>query len=204
MSGLTGYLLANGTTDLSSVFMPINAVLSVGSVSLSSNNIFTGTNKFLAGILGPTAELTYTSDMIGYTIKKNGTVADFTVTAGTIYNLHTSSTNGVSLSAGVWMITLYANFQPSNVAGSVQFATTGISTDGVTTYTYVGGTGPISVCGSASIPASANSRISSVRCITIVVPSGGDTYYQLVNTQHTTIVMTCLATTCFFNATRIA
>ena len=48
MSGLTGYLTANGT-DLSYVFMPINTVLSVGNVSLSSNNDFTGTNNFSAG-----------------------------------------------------------------------------------------------------------------------------------------------------------
>ncbi len=201
MSGLTGYLLTNGT-DLSYVFMPINAVLGV--VTLSSNNIFTGTNKFSAGILGPIAGLTYTSDMIGYTIKKNGTATNFTVSTGTIYNVHTTlDTNGVLLSAGVWFVTLNANFQPSNTAGSYQFMTTGISTDG-TTPSYIGGTGEMAGSGSASIPASANSRISGVTSITIVVPSGGATYYQLVSVTFITFNVTCLATTCFFNATRIA
>ena len=202
MSGLTGYLTANGT-DLSYVFMPINAVL-VGSVSLSSNNDFTGTNKFSAGIVGPTVGITYTSDMIGYTIKKNGTVSTIDIPQnGLLTGLHASDTNGVALTAGVWMITLYAFFQPTNAATSVFYMTSGLSTDGITPYTYVGGTGEILVGGSTYMIASANSRAIGSVCIPLVVPTGGGTYYQLVNIRHNT-TMNCLGTLCFFNATRIA
>jgi hypothetical protein len=157
-----------------------------------------------AGIIAPTVAITYTSDMIGYTIKKNGTIASLTITSGVISGLHASGTNGVALDAGVWMITLYVNFQPPNAAASVQFTTTGLSTDGVTPYTYVAGTGAISISGSASIAASVNSRVTGGLCITMVVPAGGATYYQLVNITHTFASMTCLGTQCFFNATRIA
>jgi len=160
-----------------------------------------------AGIVGPAALLTFTSDMIGYNIKKNGTSGDFNTVSGTIYSLHASGTNGVALVAGVYMVTLYSNFQPPNVVGGgvINFSTTGISTVGTTPYTYVGGTGPISVGGSATLPANANLRVSGGMCTTMVVPTGGGTYYQLVNMAYSTFTtMLCFATASFFHATRIA
>jgi hypothetical protein len=164
-------------------------------------------NKLLTegGIIGPGTLPTYQSNMIGYTTKKNGTLANFNVVTGaTIYSVHASATNGVFLVEGVWMITLYANFQPPAAAASVQFMTTGLSTDGVSPYTYVGGTGAISVCGSSSIPSSSSSRVTGGICIVMTVPSGGNTYYQLVNMTHLFATMSCLASACFFNATRLA
>jgi hypothetical protein len=100
------------------------------------------------------------------------------------------------------MITLYVNFQPPNAAGTVNFTTTGLSTDGVTPYTYVGGIGAVSVSGTMSIPATANSRVTGSICLTMV--SDGSTYYQLINMTHTFATMSCLASACFFKATRIA
>ena len=156
-----------------------------------------------AGIIGPTATLTYTSDMIGYTVQKNGTAVNFNVISGTIYNLHTSSgTNGVTLAPGIWIVTLYVNFQPPAAAATVNFTTTGLSTDGVTPYTYVGGIGAVSVSGTFSIPNTANSRVTG--SITLTMVSDGSTYYQLINMTHTFATMSCLATQCFFKATRIA
>jgi hypothetical protein len=155
-----------------------------------------------AGIVGPTTALTYTSNMIGYTIQKNGTSVNFNVASGTIYSLHASGTNGVTLAAGIWMITLYVNFQPPAAAATVNFTTTGLSTDGVTPYTYVGGIGAVSVSGTFSIPNTANSRVTG--SITLTMVSDGSTYYQLVNMTHTFATMSCLATQCFFKATRIA
>jgi len=155
-----------------------------------------------AGIVGPTATLTYTSDMIGYTIQKNGTAANFNVVSGTIYNLHASGTNGVTLAAGIWIVTLYVNFQPPAAAATVNFTTTGLSTDGVTPYTYVGGIGAVSVSGTMSIPNTASSRVTGSICLTMV--SDGSTYYQLINMTHTFATMSCLASACFFKATRIA
>ena len=78
MSGLTGYLTENGS-DLSYVFMPIGTTL----IQLSANNTFTGKNTFLGGIVGPSTALTYTSDMIGYSIKSNGTGSSFGLTSNT-------------------------------------------------------------------------------------------------------------------------
>lgn len=155
-----------------------------------------------AGIVGPTATLTYTSDMIGYTIQKNGTAANFNVVSGTIYNLHASGTNGVTLAAGIWIVTLYVNFQPPAAAATVNFTTTGLSTDGVTPYTYVGGIGAVSVSGTFSVPNTASSRVTGSICLTMV--SDGSTYYQLINMTHTFATMSCLASACFFKATRIA
>lgn len=160
-----------------------------------------------AGVVGPALLLTFTSNMIGYNVKQNGTLADFNVASGTIYSLHASGTNGVTLVAGIYMVTLYSNFQPPNVVGGgvINFSTTGISTDGVTPYTYVGGTGAISICGSATLPANASLRVSGGLCTTLVVPTGGATYYQLVNMSYSTFTtMNCFATACFFHATRIA
>jgi hypothetical protein len=160
-----------------------------------------------AGIIGPATLLTFTSDMIGYNVKKNGTSVDFNVVSGTIYNLHASGTNGVALVGGVYMVTLYSNFQPPNVVGGglIAFSTTGISTDGATPYTYVGGTGAISTSGSATLPANSGLRVSGGLCTTMVVPTGGATYYQLVNMSYATFTtMNCFASACFFHATRIA
>lgn len=154
-----------------------------------------------AGIIGPLSTITFTSDMIGYTIQRFGTAATFTVVSGTIYLVN----NSAALVAGIWIITLYANFQPPNTVGAVQFMTTGLTTDGVTPYTYVGGTGAISVCGSAAITtASTNSRVTGGISITMEV-TALTTYYQLVNMAYTGFAtMTCLGTSCFLKATRLA
>ena len=176
----------------------ITSVITTSDSTITNNKLDTR-----AGIIGPTATLTYTSDMIGYTIQQNGTSANFNVVSGaTIYNLHASGTNGVTLASGIWIITLYVNFQPPNSAGTVNFTTTGLSTDGVTPYTYVGGIGAVSVSGTMSIPATASSRITG--SITLTMVSDGSTYYQLLNMTHTFATMSCLATFCFFKATRIA
>jgi hypothetical protein len=163
--------------------------------------------KTTSGIIGPASLLTFTSDMIGYNIKKDGTAGNFNVFSNTIYNLHTSGTNGVDLVAGVYMVTLYTNFQPPNVSGGglINFSVTGLSTVGTTPYTYVGGTGPIAISGSATLPMNASLRVSGGLCTTMVVPTGGGTYYQLLNMTYTTFTtMSCLGNFCFFHATRIA
>ena len=157
-----------------------------------------------AGIIGPTVGLTYTSDMIGYSIKKNGTAANFNATTTTISGLHTSGTNGVFLSAGVWMVTLYAIYQQSAAAGTVHTVRSGLSTDGVSLYTFVGGTGDLIVSGSAYSTASVSSRIVGTLTVALEVPTGGVTYYQLVVVTFSTYTVTCLASECYFKATRIA
>lgn len=168
----------------------------ITSSSLTANGILS-TN---AGIIGPTTSLTYTSDMIGYTVKQYGTVSNFTTISGSsnIYSVAPSSP--VYLNVGVWIISMYANFQPPLQFGTLLFATTGISNN---TTSYVGGTGALAICGSADITANSNSRVVGGITETIVVLSLSP-YYQLVNITYTqTSLFTCLATQCFFTATRI-
>lgn len=195
MSGLTGFITNNGI-DLSYVFSPL-----WNSASLNNENVFNAKNTFLAGIAGPSAGITYTSDMIGYTVTRTGTLADFSMTSGAIYSVQASSTNALTLGAGVWMVTAYSTLQPSNNAGSCQFSTTGLSTNQTS---YVGGTGARSVCGSMSIPANTASRIIGSFTTTIVVPTGGASYWQLINVTFSTFTVQCLATNCFITATRVA
>lgn len=62
MSGLTGYLLADGVTDLSNVF-----ISKVNGVALSGNNTFTGNNTFNNSISLPTSGAIITSGQLGWT-----------------------------------------------------------------------------------------------------------------------------------------
>jgi hypothetical protein len=155
-----------------------------------------------AGIIGPATSLTYTADMIGYVVKKNGTLANFTVVNTTIYSVHASGTNGVTLAAGVWMVNLSVLLMPSVTAGTVFFVTSGLTTDGVTPYTYTGGTGTLTGTGTASIPANANSRLFSD--VTTAMVSDGSAYYLVFNASFLTFTLTGLAANCYFQATRIA
>ena len=107
MSGLTGYLLSNGT-DLSNVFMNINTP----SILLNVNNVMTNTNTFtnrvdLSGsfLYGRNDGYNFTSSQstpysIGYTILFNYSTAT-TIVAGTIYN------TSVALSVGLWILNGY-------------------------------------------------------------------------------------------------
>jgi hypothetical protein len=61
MSGLTGYLLADGVTDLSNVFLS-----KVSGVALSGNNIFTGNNTFNNNITLPTSGVVPTTGQLGW------------------------------------------------------------------------------------------------------------------------------------------
>jgi hypothetical protein len=159
-----------------------------------------------AGIVAPSAVLTYTAGMIGYTYTQAGLRGDFNVVSGTIYSMQTSNSNGVTLPAGVYSVTLYVTLQPPNATGQVQFTTTGLSTNGdsSTTLTYVGGTGAISISGTFNITtATTNARV--IGGITRTMISPGATYYQLLNMTYSSFTtMSCLNSQCNFQATRIA
>jgi hypothetical protein len=155
-----------------------------------------------AGIIGPVTSLTYTSDMIGYVARLSGTLGNFAITSGTIYSVHASLSGGVVLAAGVWMVNMSILLQPSAVAGTIFFVTSGMSTDGSSPYTYVGGTGTVTGTGTASIPANTNSRIFSDTTTAMV--STGVPYFLLFNASYAVFGVTCLAGNCYFQATRIA
>ena len=104
--------------------------------------------KTSLGIIGPTTSLSYTSDMIGYTISKSGTRSDFQVSGdNTIVCVQNTGTGeaGMTLSPGVWMVTVFSTMGNTAFAGTLHFATTGMSTS---TSSYSGGTGARSICGS--------------------------------------------------------
>ena len=61
MSGLTGYLLADGVTDLSHVF-----ISKVDGIALSGDNIFTGNNTFNNNITLPTSGVVPTNGQLGW------------------------------------------------------------------------------------------------------------------------------------------
>jgi hypothetical protein len=80
MSGLTGYLLADGT-DLSYVFLPISTTVS--GLSLTANNTFTGNNTFNGlttmngGIALPSNGTATSNAQLGYNYMLGCTVTTF-------------------------------------------------------------------------------------------------------------------------------
>jgi hypothetical protein len=166
--------------------------------------------KTSVGTIGPTTSLTYTSDMIGYTIPNVvGIRADFTVASGSsnIYCIQGTGDAGMTLSSGVWMVTASSTMCPANnVSGTIYFSTTGLSTSRTA---YVGGTSSRTICGTSQIPASGTYPSNSARItgsfITTMVVTSSTEYFQLVNATYLTFSsLTCFSTSCFMNATRIA
>lgn len=114
MSGLTGYLLTDGT-DLSYVFMPRGGG---GGVSLSANNIFTGTNTFSAlttingGLALPSTGIQPSAGQLGSTYFLQGT--SFIGPTASAANVATIS--GSTLSAGTYLVNLVYCYNIANNA----------------------------------------------------------------------------------------
>jgi hypothetical protein len=94
MSGLTGYLLADGVTDLSNVF-----ISKTNGVALSGTNIFTGNNTFNNNITLPTSGVAPIDGQLGWTYF--GTLGVTTLGASTYKTVVTSPT----LSIGTYIFT---------------------------------------------------------------------------------------------------
>jgi hypothetical protein len=135
MSGLTGYLLANGN-DLSSIFLT------------NGGGVFTGAITTNAGIIGPSNSIQYNSSMIGYTntIPGLGNAITISASSTSVHNL--SSTSPFTLPIGVYCITSYAyNTYTTTSALSLNYFNVGINTNS-------NGTGAgslMTVLGSASL-----------------------------------------------------
>ena len=119
--------------------MPIG---SVGCATLGTDNTFTGINTFSnklntsAGIIGPTASLTYTSDMIGYSTGKifgnpnlSGGASPPITTTSNVWATVTD-TGFTFPSLGVWLVTLHCFHNKTNngVGGSVTYQYAGLGT----------------------------------------------------------------------------
>ena len=53
--------------------------------------------KTTSGIIGPASLLTFTNDMIGYNVRKDGTADDYNITSNTVGSVHNSGAGGVFL-----------------------------------------------------------------------------------------------------------
>lgn len=92
MSGLTGYLTKDGL-DLSSVFVSSNTATFASAITTH------------AGIIAPPTNLTYTSNMIGYTVKIPGTKTNGGITSGAAVSL--SGTTPFTIQTGIYILYLY-------------------------------------------------------------------------------------------------
>ena len=183
---MSGYFTKDGT-DLLTLFTS-------GQVSLSDPNTFQAVNTFNAGIAGPLPSITYTPDMIGYTLKTYGTIANFNPGSQVVYALISAV-----IIPGSYIVCMYINSQPSNNAGLVNFLTTGLSTSRTD---YVGGIPAISIIGTISIPATVSSRITGSITHPLVVPTTAE-YYLLMNCTFSGFTLTVFSSACYFTYTRI-
>lgn len=108
---MTGYLTSSGI-DLSNIFLS------------NGGGTFTGAITTNGGIIGPTASITYSQGMIGYTQTVVGNKASVSVPSNTIVSL---ITNGFTMPIGVYIVIAYVSNTYTG-SGSVSFANVGIST----------------------------------------------------------------------------
>lgn len=179
-------------------YNPNTATLSTSAATFSGSVTTNG------GIVGPTTALTYTSDMIGFTGKRLGTGGNLDITTGTEYSINLS-TEGVALSRGVWMITMYSNYQPL-ASGVVSFVVTALSTSHTSNS---GGIPAAAFQGSSTIPAPGTGitlRVSGAITLPLVVTDASTSYWMRVNVTHslTNTNFKLLTTQSYFTYTRIA
>lgn len=175
MASLTGYLTEDGR-DLSTIFMPIGE----GVVSLNANNTFTGNNTFSsklttsAGIVAPAASLTYTSDMIGYSVNHDSQPLT-TFTSGVIGTFVSDP-----IKTGVWLV--FANQVIVKNNGSFGLNSYTISAPAITS----GGTGTIYTPGQAynAIPGYTGSQVNTQYSYTLQITSATAT----ITTSDTTVM----------------
>ena len=194
MSGLTGYLAENGS-DLSYIFM------SIMRTSLFANNTFTGKNTFSGGIGGPSTALTYTSDMIGYSVASFGNGSDVTNIGSLTWR--SINTTGFTFPAiGVWILCINIYCDTSATTGNIIFMNTGL---GTTSDAAPVGQGSLetTILATSSTPAVAGycsgSAIFSTRITSTTTP-----YYIVMRAQYSGPTIALRRTNCFYQITRIA
>lgn len=172
MSGLTGYLLSNGITDLSSVFLP------------NGGGAFTGQISTTNGIIGPLATLTYTSGMIGFTNTIYSTVNNITITNGGVASL----TPGFTIPIGVYLFSIFIKNSYSNSSSvpSLTYLNVGMSTS---TSGFLNGFGPINSTASQTL-ISGNWNIIGDATAMMKIESSTQVYYLVENPSFTSLTLT--------------
>ena len=184
MSGLTGYLTKNGL-DLSSVFVSSNTATFANAITTH------------AGIIAPPTNLTYTSNMIGYTVKIPGTKTNGGITSGATVSLTTTS---FTIQTGLYILYLYISNAYQSGPGFLNFINVSLSTSSTSFAGGSGGTliGSIQLTGSTG---NLEGGLTTYMKITTATP-----YYLVENVNFTSggITVSTLAPSSYVQYTRIA
>jgi hypothetical protein len=185
MSGLTGYLTKNGL-DLSSVFVSSNTATFANAITTH------------AGIIAPPTNLTYTSNMIGYTVKIPGTKTNGGITSGATVSL--SGTTPFTIQTGLYILYLYISNAYQSGPGFLNFINVSLSTSSTSFASGSGGTliGSIQLTG---ITGNLEGGLTTYMKITTATP-----YYLVENVNFTSggITVSTLAPSSYVQYTRIA
>jgi hypothetical protein len=184
MSGLTGYLTKDGL-DLSYVFVS------------SNNATFANAITTRAGIIAPPTNLTYTPNMIGYTVKITGNKSNGGITSGAAVSL---ITNSFTIQTGLYILHLYISNSYSSGPGFLNFINITLSTSSTA---FAGGAGGTLIGSIALTPASG---ILEGGLTTLAKITTATSYYLLENVNFTSggITVSTLAANSYVQYTRIA
>ena len=176
-------------------------VLGTRAAFLDTDTIIYNKLNTNAGIVGPTAGLTYTSNMIGYTVKVagNGVAAAITtVVWGTV------TTTGFTFpSLGVWLVSLSCFHNKNATAGNLIYQYIGLGTS-ATVVPAGAGTFSNVVNSTASQPAVNGFLIGETTKITVITQPIATVYYVVFMASFTGSVYTKNPTSSFYQLTRIA
>ena len=154
-----------------------------------------------AGIIGPSAVLTYATDMIGYTTSFNGNGANVATTSLTWYAM--TVTGFTFPSPGVWLVHMFAQATTSAAAGNILFCNGGLSSTSGVAPTGVGSFEISFNQASYNTPAVAGYCGGTASWVSTIT-SSATTYFFNIRWQNTTTVITLARTLCKFALTRIA
>ena len=172
MSGLTGYLLSNGT-DLSSVFLP------------NGGGAFTGQISTTNGIIGPLASLTYTSGMIGFTNTIYSTINNVAISNAGVASLISP---GFTIPIGVYLFSIFIKNSYSNSSGtpSLTYLNVGMSTSAGA---FLNGFGAINSTASQTLITGNGNIIGDANAM-MKIESSTQVYYLLENPSFTSLTLT--------------
>lgn len=172
MSGLSGYLLNDGR-DLSSVFLTNGGATFTNAITTSG------------GIMGPSAGITYSAGMIGYSVTVPATKSSLPIASGTYTTLMTSA---FTMPIGVYLVVAYVSNTYAGGVGTLSFINIYVSTSSALPS---GGFG-MTALGTASLPVSGTTISAGVS--NIIQNTAATTYYLAEIVNFTSIAVTSSAT----------
>jgi hypothetical protein len=195
---LANVLIAGNSAGATSINMNSNAITSISNVAtttLTATGIITASGN----IALPTTTPSIASGQLGQIIKVFGNTVGAVVPNATITPL--TSTATLVLPAGVYTVQLYFFANLSGVVGSYLYTTLGLSTSNTTLDTN--GFQQNASQTTCSIPATAG-FINSQAMNAITVPSGGRSFFLMVQIGIIGSSATSVPANCYANCIRIA